>query len=216
MRKAKAPKKSAGWNWSLPVTSRVFDPYTKALGQLALAWNELHETLSVVFCMVMGGGLVNQFLAIWHEIKVDRAQRDILLAAARAGQMNGSPFPRLVADLEWIWTKAREVEDARNDALHSPLWGSHRGPGASVVVPMTGLGHVRAKKLGAKDLLSEFRWCRDAAVVLTAFARELDHAMQGYGLAWPDRPDWPNRGQTKKKKPHRQAGQAKPQPPRQP
>jgi hypothetical protein len=155
--------------------------------------------------MVMGGGFVHQFLAIWHEIKVDRAQRDILLAAARAGETNGSPFPRLVADLEWVLKQADRVEDARNDALHSPLWGSHRGPGASVVVPMTGLGHVRAKKLEAKDLLSEFRWCRDAALVLTAFARELDRAMQGGGFAWPERPDWPNRGQTKKKEPHHRA-----------
>src|ERR1700730_18254342 len=141
MSKGRGPRKSTGWNWSLPVTSRAFDRYTRALGQLALAWNELHETLSLLFCMVMGGGIVNQYLAIWHEIKVDRAQRDILLAAAKAGAMNGSPFPGLVEDLEWIWKRANEVEDARNDALHSPLWGSHRGPGASVVVPMTGLGH---------------------------------------------------------------------------
>lgn len=204
---SKGRKQSAGWNWSLPVTNRVFDPYTKALGQLALAWNELHETLSVVFCVVMGGGMVNQFLAIWHEIKVDRAQRDILLAAAKAGGMNGSRFPRLIADLEWIWKKARDVEDARNDALHSPLWGSQRGPTASVVMPMTGLGHLRARKLEAKDLLSEFRWCRDATLALTAFARELDGAMTAYGLPWPDRPRWPNRGQKKEKSKGRRSPQ---------
>jgi hypothetical protein len=197
---SKVKRQSADWNWSLPVTNRVFDPYTKALGQLALAWNELHETLSVVFCMVMGGGMVNQFLAIWHEIKVDRAQRDILLAAAKAGAMNSSQFPKLISDIEWIWKRANEVEDARNDALHSPLWGSRRGPSTSVVIPMTGLGHVRARKLEAKDILSEFRWCRDATLVLTAFARDLDRAMQAYGLAWPDRPSWPNRGQKKERK----------------
>jgi hypothetical protein len=210
-----AKAKPPNWNWGLPVTNRAFGPYVTALGQLALAWNSLHETLAVLFSMVMGGGYVGQYLAIWHEIKVDRAQRDILLAAARADQLRGPKYPRLVSDLEWICAKANTVEDARNDALHSPLWGSQRGPGYTLVMPATGLGHVRAQKLQAKDLLSEFRWCRDASLVLTEFARELDTAMSEFGLAWPDRPVWPNRGQTKKSRLRRPVRQPKPpRPPR--
>jgi hypothetical protein len=123
------PEQSERWNWGLPVTSRAFGPYVTALGQLTLAWNELHETLALVFCMVMGGGLVNQYLAIWHAIKVDRAQRDILLAAAKAGNVQGSSYPNLVSDLEWICGKANAVEDARNDALHALMgisaWPRH-------------------------------------------------------------------------------------------
>jgi hypothetical protein len=138
------------------------------LGQLTLAWNELHETLAILFSMVMRGGFVGQYLAIWHAIKVDRAQRDILLAAAKADELRGPSYPRLVPDLEWICGKADGVEDARNDALHSPLWGSQRGPGSTLVMPATGLGHVRTQKLLAKDdLLIEFHWCRDASLVLT-------------------------------------------------
>jgi hypothetical protein len=206
------PKQSEPWNWGLPVTNRAFAPYVTALGQLTLAWNELHETLALVFCMVMGDGMLNQYLAIWHAIKVDRAQRDILLAAVRA--TDGTPYPNLVSDLEWICSKANTVEDARNDALHSPLWASWYGPGTPIVTPMTGLGHVRAQKLQAKDLLTEFRWCRDAARVLTRFARQLDAAMSHFGSSWPDRPEWPNRGQTKMRTRHPQARRAKP--PRQP
>jgi hypothetical protein len=163
------------------------------LGQLTLAWNDLHETLAIVFSMVMGGGDVGQYLAIWHAIKVDRAQREILLAAAKVDELRGPRYPRLVPDLEWICRKADAVEDARNDALHSPLWGSQRGPGSTLVIPLTGLGHVRAQKLMAKDLLTDFHWCRDASQVLTGFARELDIAMTEFGLAWPDRPDWRDR-----------------------
>jgi hypothetical protein len=55
-----------------------------ALGQLTLTWNDLHESLALVFCSVMGGGYVGHFLAILHAIKVDRAQRDILLAAVNS------------------------------------------------------------------------------------------------------------------------------------
>jgi hypothetical protein len=190
MTEATAPKQPPRWNWGLPVTDPAFEPYVTALGQLTLAWNDLHETLAILFSMVMGGGFVGQYLAIWHAIKVDRAQRDILLAAAKADPLR---YPRLVPDLEWISGKADGVEDARNDALHSPLWGSQRGPGSTLVMPAIGLGHVRAQKLLAKDLLTEFHWCRDASLVLTGFARELDTAMSEFGLAWPDRPAWRDR-----------------------
>jgi hypothetical protein len=203
--KATAPKQPPRWNWGLPVTNRAFGPYVAALGQLTLAWNDLHETLAILFSMVMGGGYVGQYLAIWHAIKVDRAQRDILVAAAKADQLRGTSYSRLVPDLEWICVKANAVEDARNDALHSPLWGSQRGPGSILVMPAAGLGHVRAQKLLTKDLLIEFRWCRDASLVLTGFAREIDIAMSEFGLAWPDRPVWPNRGKTKKSKPRHPA-----------
>src|ERR1022692_594393 len=69
--------------WGHPPTHAVFRPYAITLGQLALAWNELHESMALLFCTTMGGGYSNQFLAVWHVLKVDRAQRDILLAAAR-------------------------------------------------------------------------------------------------------------------------------------
>ena len=104
-----------------------------------------------------------------------------------------SRYPRLVPDLEWICDKAHKVEGARNDALHSPLWGSQRGPGSTLVMPAAGLGHVRAQKLLAKDLLTDFNWCRDASLILTRFARELDAAMSDFGLVWPDRPAWRDR-----------------------
>ena len=212
MTEATTPKQSPRWNWGLPITDRAFEPYVTAMGQLTLAWNGLHETLAILFSMVMGGGNVGKFLAIWHAIKVDRTQRDILLAAARADQFPGfESYPRLVPDLEWMCDKAHKVEGARNDALHSPLWGSQRGPGSTLVIPLTGLGHVRAQKLMAKDLLTDFHWCRDASQVLTGFARELDIAMTEFGLAWPDRPDWRDRP----KAPPRVARQVKlPRPPR--
>jgi hypothetical protein len=194
MTEATTPKQPPRWNWGLPITDRAFEPYVTAMGQLTLAWNELHETLAILFSMVMGGGDVGKFLAIWHAIKVDRTQRDILLAAARADQFPGfESYPRLVPDLEWICDKAHKVEGARNDALHSPLWGSQRGPGSTLVMPAAGLGHVRAQKLLAKDLLTDFNWCRDASLVLTRFARELDAAMSDFGLVWPDRPAWRDR-----------------------
>ena len=75
---------SGEWQPSVPFTDKAFRPYAVALGQFALAWNDLHVALGMLFCTVMGGGFSNPALAIWHELKADRAQRDILKAAARA------------------------------------------------------------------------------------------------------------------------------------
>jgi hypothetical protein len=139
---------------SLPYTDRAFMPYVTALGQLTLAWNGLHEVLALLFCTVMGGGMSNQFLAVWHALRTDRAQRDILLAALKS-DVRGVVPSKFFEDIEWICKRADVVEDARNDALHSPLWASKRGPGNTIVTPIVGLGHVRAQRLSEKA--SHFR-----------------------------------------------------------
>jgi len=174
-------------------THAAFRPYALALGQLALAWNGLHETLGVLFCSVMGGGIANQFLAVWHALKADRAQRDILLAAARTNIRGPQPV-KFIKDIEWVCKQADALEDKRNDALHSPLWGYKRGA-HTTILPMAGFGHVRATKLfEKKDLIKEFRWCRDSAIILRDFAEAIDWALADYNRLWPERPSLPNRG----------------------
>src|SRR5580700_224118 len=168
---------------ALPYTAKAFLPYVAALGQLALAWNNLHEVLGLLFCRVMEANPVNQYLAIWHALKVDRAQREILLAALR-NHVRGAYPTSFVPDIEWICNRADALEDTRNDALHSPLWAQERGPGNTIVQPWVGLGHIRAQKLLNKDLLAEFRWCRDAAVLLADFASDIDLSLADYMRPW--------------------------------
>jgi hypothetical protein len=164
------------WAPSVPVTHRVFRPYALALGQLALAWNDLHLALEMLFCTAMGGGFINPVLAIWNALKSDRSQREILLAAVKSTPINGGPA-KLAEEIEWICRRVDVLEDARNDALHSPLWGSPRGPGLPVVSPVVGLGHARASKLLGKNLLDEFRWCRQSSTLLRDYVTELDFAV---------------------------------------
>jgi hypothetical protein len=154
--------------------SPQFRPYALALGQLALAWNEFHEMLSLLFCTTMGGGNSGQFLAIWHALKSDRSQRDILLVAANADIHHGIPeatYQKLKESVKFLCKTATKLEDLRNDALHCPLFGSSAG-----IQPLTGLGHVRANKLAAKNnLLDDFRWCRDCTLVLTQHIRNIQY-----------------------------------------
>jgi hypothetical protein len=44
------------WADSIPYTHKAFRPHITVLGQLTLAWNDLHQTLAILFCSVMGGG----------------------------------------------------------------------------------------------------------------------------------------------------------------
>lgn len=196
-----------GPRFSLPYTHKAFLPHVTALGQLALAWNGLHEVLAFLFCHAMGAGYSNHFLTVWHALKVDRAQRDILLAAVKTTPL-AVPPPKFAEEIRWICERADVLEDARNDALHSPLWAQKSGPNNTVVGPMVGLGHVRAQELLQKHLLSEFRWCRDAAMLLHDFAYDIDLSLSDHTRPWPKRPAWLARGQTKRQSAHRRTQQA--------
>ena len=118
-------KRPAGeWAASVPFTHEKFRPYTLALGQFTLAWNDLHTSLAMLFCTVMGGGFSNPALAIWHELKADRAQRDILNAAMKSTVINGGS-QSLSEEIDWICKRADSLEECRNNALHS-LCGARR------------------------------------------------------------------------------------------
>jgi hypothetical protein len=120
---------SPGWkDPRLNLSRAEFRPYATALGQIALAWNGLLERLAFLFCMVMGGGQVNHFFATWYAIKNDRAQRDMLLAATKVDIANLSLYcPKLKEDITWLLKRCDEIEEARNDALHSPFVLMHSG-----------------------------------------------------------------------------------------
>jgi hypothetical protein len=197
---------------SVPHTHPAFRPYAEALGQIALAWNEFHETMSLLFCSFMGGGYCNHYLAVWQALKNDRAKRDVLLAAAKNSPLfnDEESRKRIIEAAEHIYKLANTVEDARDSALHSPLWGARYESGIKVQ-PETGLGHIRAGRLrDQKNLLAEFRWCRAAASVLADYVDDLNDSLSGRSRRpWPKKPSLPNRGETNEKKPRHQAPQAK-------
>jgi hypothetical protein len=139
-----------------------------------------------------GGWICEPVLGHLEYLKSDRSQREILLAAAKSTFVNGSGSQKRAEEIEWICKRADALEDSRNDALHSPLWATPRGPSTSIVSPVVGLGHVRANKLLGKNLLTEFQWCRECSTLLRDYATELDFAVCR-GRALPDRPKLPSR-----------------------
>lgn len=171
----------------------------------ALAWNDLHEDLALLFIELLANGKAYPATDIWNSAGFDRPKRAMLRVVMKTQHERFARCPKLADDVMWLLDEADKLEDARNDSIHSPLasfaadniWAQHQGI-AGRIVPSVAFGNRRAIKLARKDLFTEFRWCRDASLTLRDFAGEIYEAVAAR-TAWPDRPSLPNRGQKKRR-----------------
>jgi len=179
-----------------------FRPYVVALGELALAWNDLHSELSFLFALIVTGVSVDPTQhAVWNALKSDRSQRDMLVAAAKSRTEHKLKAEvEVLEDIIWMCGQINSLEDIRNNALHSPLFARRDDNGAVIVRPLVEFGHVRAQKLLKKDILFEFEYCRDCSVLFTNFANWLALHIDIEGLRRPTRPSLPNRGHSNERK----------------
>lgn len=191
-------------------TERQFAPYVTAIGQLVLAWNSLQEMLGWTFEIVLVGTIATadnnqlpQIRGAWNSLNSDRDKRKLLRAAGAAlTRLQQRTFPKLYADLKWTLDRADALEDDRNNAVHSPLMLLSAKYSAALqqagiqdrVMPETMRGNRRALRLEENELLTEFRRCRDTALVLRDFITEIDRALRSVDYSWPERPSLPTRG----------------------
>jgi hypothetical protein len=191
-------------------THPAYGPYVAALGQLALSWNGLHESLSAIFAALLWHEAPGRADALWNSSNLDRPKREMLKAAVvTCPQDDLRRWPTLKDDLLWVMHQTDVLEDARNTAIHSPLFCQITltpPDGLTVVVtPGVHRQNPRALRLAKKDLLTEFRWCRDSCMTLSHYVGGIMAVVvwyREYGdnpiiLPWPKRPSLPNRGQKK-------------------
>lgn len=189
-------------------TDKKFYPYALAIGQAALAWNYLHEVLCEIFVVVVDSSYSNE-RAIWYSQGYDRARRKMLLAALQKNFTHTHPWPKdnYLPSIEWMLAETTKLEDARNITIHAPLvifdeelakfFGKETG-----VVPYDLYGNPNATRLTRKDILAEFRWLRDRALVLAEFGLKVRYAWVSQGPL-PDRPRLPTREDRKSRRGHR-------------
>lgn len=197
---------------------KLFRPYALEIGKLALAWNRLQEHLALLFSTALGSGdTILLAYRVWHSSQSDRAQREMLRAAAEVTfDKEEPPWPRALQDTLWLLDKAQSLADQRNDALHSPFILGHSATAVSVR-PASFLGHPRARKLQGKDVLAELKWYTQRARILGAFAYGMFYALKIAPMmhqphAWPDRPQLPPLGQSKTRKTKHPRKRARPRP----
>jgi hypothetical protein len=115
------------WRRRSRYTTRKFRPYTQAIGEFSLAWNDFHEALGDLFIHAVGGdspsmGASLQLTAMWGVIASDRQKRDILEAAInRIGRKRHEAAPKIAAEVIWLIERGVSLEDRRNNVIHSPL-----------------------------------------------------------------------------------------------
>src|SRR5579864_1121854 len=178
-------------------TEPRYRPYALALGQVNLAWNSLYSILALFFIVLHGEKVPPDVpLAVWNTSKSDRAQRDMLMAAAKSFlriKNVAENFPTGFEDVKWLVAQIEKLEDVRNNIVHSPLAIQGR-KNLILVVPDTSTGHPRALRLeetmSKRELLAEFKWCRDTALELRDYAWWMYANLCGEG-PWPERPRMP-------------------------
>lgn len=149
----------------------------------------------------------SRHIAIWQSSKSDRAKRDMMAAGLET--MPYEP-PGWTEDLRlyipWILKQIDRVEERRNNAVHAPLHLVADITGRSEpldrvtliriseVLPHTWGRNARAKRLEAKELLKEYRACRDDAVDLRDFVCLIGNCVERrrheqLKYAWPRLPE---------------------------
>ena len=167
----------------------AFAPYIEAAGEVVNAWNRLHETLKDVFAAVTKMPREMAY-AIWHSCRSDSLQREMLRAAI-AATSDKEPWvvrlPEAKSDLMLLLQRASKTGEIRNDAIHAPVSLALDG-GKLVIIPVYFNGNPRAEKLKDKDIVAEFKRCRDDASILQEFAEKAVTAINFPRYPWPDKP----------------------------
>jgi len=175
--------------------NEILRPYFTALGKVAHTWNHLHEELGKVFCAVTNADL-SLGMAIWHSLKSDRSQRDILegalISAARSEDWNNE-HPGTKEGVLDLLKEVNKLAGRRNDAIHAPC---DVIPGGDFqIVPITFFGNDKAARLRGKDILKEFEWYQKTANALRRYAWEIRLALDSRQTTWPKKPKLPTVGE---------------------
>jgi hypothetical protein len=174
-----------------------FKPYVNALGQFSLAWNALQHNLCVLFSIVtlertpVAGDEFNDVPThIWHAIKSDRSQREMLCEAIKHSKLGKEN--QLAEHGKWLIDRVGELENRRNDILHSALIPIERSPGVKEVIPDVFFLNPKARNLQkTRNLLEEILSCCSNAILLADYAQMLTGVLLMLPRAqfsWPDRP----------------------------
>ncbi len=170
---------------------RIFDehfaPYAMEIGYFVRDWNKLHEALRTMFCILAQG---NGPVEIWHAVKHDRTQRDMLCAVAKsvlspsAAESPDLPGKRICDEITWLVGRINEFGQERDNVVHSPFSFRFGESGEMEFVPNWFHGHQRAtglqKGLKNRKLLEQLKRYRKKAADLSAYAADLNSYITRY------------------------------------
>jgi|TARA_R100000049_G_C1915548_1_gene61905 hypothetical protein len=151
------------------------DELALSIGRATIAWGDLQENLGHLFSSVLFGSLDDVALACWHSHKNDRAQREMLISAARSKL---APNPDVEREVIWIADRANRLSALRNDMIHSSYAILTCCDGSKKPIPHGYYGNKCAKNLEngkEKDIVKRFS---DFAIQIEALSKRCDGAFQ--------------------------------------
>jgi hypothetical protein len=123
--------------------------HAEALGHVSLAWTRVHEILAMLFGLLLRPVAEERAYAIWHAIRNDRSQREMLWALAQASLPADSEIRKAI---RWAVQELLSLENSRNDALHAPYVLVHDEERGPTMVANEFTGNKRAANLSGRDL----------------------------------------------------------------
>lgn len=198
---------------------RKFKPLAVEIGWIAYEWNRLQEALAELFSDAMEAKTLIAF-NVWHSVRSDLAQREMLKAAATYREATAAPEakPLWSAVLDLIH-ETDKISHKRNDALHVPLVFVNDLRADNIEIETLGFfGNPKARKLATKELIKEFNWYRNSAATLAQYAQILHFAFNASEhFPLPPKPVLPTLGQrvSLKRWPRQKKPKSSPPPPQQ-
>jgi hypothetical protein len=183
------------------------------LGRLVQTWAVLSESLAGIFqqateCQVHISN------SVWHSVRSDLAQREMLLAALKAScdLLRGWPDDekkknKLLVFGEYIWAvqEITTFSHRRNDLVHSPIVFLRTGTETEYETKVESFhGNPRAQKLKDKELYQYCRWLTDFCENMNKHISFIWQHVHAHGTL-PERPKWRSLSlfPTRRQPPHR-------------
>ena len=205
------------------------------LGKLVRSWANLHEFLASILAKTLECDNAITY-GMWHSIKSDLVQRDMLASALKAkigilesdsekaatlGRTEISTqkdeTARLLSEYLWVIGEITAFSHKRNDLIHSPIVFYHDGSASAEFEAIVSDIHHNPRATRLKNL-ELFQLCgRANAFILTAtkFIASLGYSRPEHAPL-PSRPQWPSASQfpTRKQQPHQKTKRRPMNPPR--
>ena len=183
------------------------------LGKITRSWANLHEHLASVLSKTTGCAAPIAF-SMWHSLKSDLSQRELLAAAVKAkiavleqdaekaaalGKQDvateNSKQALLFSEYLWAINEITKYSGKRNDLVHSPIHFFHGGPGATVATEYEAIvsdhhGNPRAARLKGRELFQLCGWMVAFIAEIFRFVAVLGHSRSETDPL-PARPTWP-------------------------
>lgn len=162
---------------------KKFDQFANSIGRVALAWNSLHTELFDLFWAVFGisNGMIPG--VIWHALKVDRAQREILKDFVKSNAIGIKISKELRGEINWLIDQTDKLEDTRNDLIHT-TFGIYEGTPFALHLGQ----HKRGLKFEGRDIQADADWLFSQLTLLSCYAEKLINLAHKPGQMLPQRP----------------------------